>query len=1302
MSQQQTKTSGGSADKRDRRILPKIKVKGIRSLRKVLGTRDVRKLIPVIVLASLVSNLLALALPLGMLQIFDRVLKNQSVDTLIVLTLGIVLMMILEEVLKGVNETVTNWLGARFKHRASMQVLNKFFQIPMQLFSKEEAGAYAEKMQTVSKVADVYSGSALLILLDLPFIFIFLGVIWLIAGDLVWVPVALMSLFVIVVVFFGRWMYQQILNRDINDERRISFLTEVLTGVLSVKTMSVESIMQRRYERLKENSALQGERLFFGSTFASNLGSVMSQGMIVLVIFFGATLVIDGNMTAGALAACMMLSVRALQPLRKGLSTWMRYQAFIAGDRRLSAVLSMPGRHELGLAQLEEIRYGLRLDHICLNQAGDEQSGGAVFDNLCMNLPRGRYIAIRGDSGSGKSTLLALMNGIETPDSGEILVDGAPITDFVSESVRQKIALLPQEGTVFVGSILDNLTMFEPSREARALEISEQIGLDLIVAGMKQGYQTPLGENASEILPMGVRQLIAIVRALAYNPDVILFDEANSALDFEGDKRLRQFLESRKGELTMVIVANRPSMVKLADEVYRIEDGKLVADDGEFIFSRFDVEDQGSARPEEDTSLENVIGTRVFNDSDLSRCLLPLLRHLGWSGNSREFAQSLPHLADHVDISYFFGAMANLGFKARHYSHNFKRFDRRLLPCLFMPDSSPAVAILEVLSDGDYRVFNSKTNQEEIWEKLPKGRGEIYIFSPLDSEQDRGKRPWVSELFWKFRKHLSLVFVVTLISTVLAIAPSLFVRTVFDTVLPTGDTQMGVFLLMGVLLAITLGWFLNTLRGRLLAYVGGRVEYVLGSAIFERVLRLPSSSLNGVSVSRQISRIKSLERLRDLFLGPLVLLAFDLPASVILLVAIFLINPWAGMVLVVAIIAFFCLLFLTRPMADRSAERSSEVFGKKTELIDESLGKMRGLRALGAQSMWMGRFRNLSGTSAAVGFKEQQAQLKISAFSHLIGSFSGLGVLVVSAYMVIQGQISAGTIMATMILTWRFISPMQGLFMALTSWSRISTNIFQVNQLMKLAQESDGHNLEANRFVGQGALDFNRVSFRYAAHLDPVLLGVNFKVPPGKILGITGPDGAGKSTLLTLISRLHYPQAGSIRIDSIDTRQIASDYLRSIISYMPQRCDIFYGTIAQNLRLVHASATEEELAWAIEMAGLTKDLERMDKGINTRISSSDAEQLSNGFKQRLSLARTILKPASIVLLDEPGNGMDDAGDEALIRCINWLRGRVSLILVTPRPSHLKVADHILYMENGSVTARGSYAEVESKIMAGLS
>ena len=1276
------------------------KISIVGSLLKVLASRDLRLLIPIISLSSLMTNLLALALPLGMLQIFDRVLKNQSIDTLIILALGIVLMMLLEEVLKGVNATVTNWLGARFKHRASMQVLNKFFLIPARLFSKEEPGAYAEKMQTASKVADVYSGSALLVLLDLPFVLIFLGAIWLIAGNLVIVPIILILLFMLAMLFFGRWMYKQVVIRDLNDERRISFLTEVLAGILSIKTMSLESIMQRRYERLKESSAEQGEHLFFGNNFANNLGSIMSQVMIILVIFFGAMLVLDGDMSSGALAACMMLSVRSLQPLQKGLSIWMRYQAFIAGDKRLTDLLSMPGDAESDLLLLTEVRSGLRLEQVSLSYETTKEKVH-LFKNLSLDIPKGHCIAIRGDSGSGKTTLLSLINGIEIFDEGAILVDGKPISHFESESLRQMVALLPQEGEVFIGSILENLTLFEPNRETRALEIAKQIGLDVLIARMKQGYQTPLGENASEILPMGVRQLIAIVRVLAFNPAVILFDEANSALDFEGDKKLRQYLESRKGELTIVMITNRPSMVKLADTIYRIKDGKLALDNGEFVFSRNDQDTSGILKPDSNNALESVIGTRVFNESDLSRCLLPLARFLGWNGSAREFAQALPHLADHIDVSYFFGAMANMGYRARYLGKRFNKLDKRLLPCIFMPDNQPAIVVLEVLPNGFYKIFNSQSNREEVLEKLPLSSGEIFIFQPIKAADVNNKKPWVKALFWKFRKHLTLIFIITLLSTVLAVAPSLFVRSIFDTVIPSGNIVMGGFLLVGVLLAISVGWFLNLLRGKLLAYIGGRIEYVLGNSIFERVLRLPLSSLNGVSVSRQISRIKSLERLRDLFLGPLVTLIFDLPASIILLIVIFVINPWAAGVMLITITAFILLLMLTGGMVERAAENSSESSGKKSELIDETLGKMAGLRTLGAQSIWMKRFRDISGLSAYSEFSEQQSQQKIAAISHLIGSFTGLAILVTSAYMVIHGAITPGTIMATMILAWRLISPLQNLFTALTSWSRISTNIFQVNQLMRLAQETDEHNHEANRFLNEGNIDFNRVSFRYAPDLDPVLLGVTFKIPSKKLLGITGPDGSGKSTLLSLLSRLYYPQAGSIRIDAIDTRQIAADYLRSTISYMPQQCDIFYGTLAQNLRLVHPAATEEELWWALDMAGLSEDVNRMEKGIHTRISNSSTDSVSSGFRQRLSLARTILKPALIVLLDEPGNAMDDAGEEALMRCINWLQRRVTLILVTPRPSHLRDADHILYMENGTITARGNYAEVEEKIMAGL-
>lgn len=1270
-------------------------------LKTLVATQDLRRLLPIIILASLVTNLLALALPLGMLQIFDRVLKNQSIDTLVVLAVGIICMMLLEELLKGLNTSLTHWLGTRFKHTTSLKILNKFFKVPTKIFSKEEPGAYAEKMQAASKVADVYSGSALLALLDLPFVFIFLGVIWLIAGKLVIVPILLIGLFVIATLMFGRWMYHQVVMRDINDERRISFLTEVLAGIISIKTMSLESIMLRRYERLKENSAAQGERLFFGNNFAGNLGGVMSQVMIVLVIFFGALLVLSEEMSSGALAACMMLSVRALQPLQKGLSVWMRYQVFIAGDKQLTNVLSMPSeQEETNLLTLQSLVAHLKLENITISRTTSDGEK-YLFNNLNLTINKGECVAIRGDSGTGKSTLFALMNGIEYPDSGQVLVDNQPLYSFQLESVRQKIAYLPQEGVVFVGTILENLTMFDPKREALALQISKQIGLDLVVARMKQGYQTPLGENASETLSMGIRQLVSIVRVLALNPEVILFDEANSALDFEGDRMLRNYLESRKGELTIIMVTNRPSMLRLAETIYRIQDAKLVSDDGKFVFKNNEAQDTGVERPEIVDSLEAVIRTRVFNDSDLSRCLLPLLTSLGWTGSSREFSQALPHLADHVDISYFFGAMVNLGYKARYFGKNFKGFDKRLLPCVFISKNKPAIAVLGLTAEQTYKVFNSETKTEEIWDKLPTGTGEVYVFQPIKEEVNKNST-YIKEFFWKFRKHISLIFIITLISTALAVAPSLFVRSVFDRVIPSGDIGMASFLLMGVLIAILVSWLLNLLRGSLMAYIGGRIEYVLGNAIFERILKLPLASLSGVSVSQQIGRIKSLERFRELFLGPLATLIFDLPASIILLVTLYLINPYAAGIMLITIAAFSLLIFITRGSVKRAADNTSEASGKRSELIDESLGKMNSLRSLGSQSIWVERFRNISGSAVHSEYAENETQKKIAAYSQLISSFTGLAVLVASAYLVIQGAVTGGTIMATMILTWRLIAPLQNLFTALTGWSRIKQNTFQVNQLMRLPQEDDGHNPEANRFVNQGSIDFNRVSFRYAPDLDPALLGITFKVPVRKLIGVTGPDGAGKSTLLSLICRLHYAQAGSIRIDSIDTRQISADYLRTLISYMPQKCDIFYGTIAQNLRLVHPSASDEEINWAIEMAGLKADVDRMDEGINTRIYSSKVEQMSSGFRQRLSLARTILKPASIVLLDEPGNGMDDAGEEALMRCIHWLHGRVTLILVTPRPSHLRTADHILYMENNTITARGTYAEVEDKIMAGLS
>lgn len=151
---------------------------------------------------------------------------------------------------------------------------------------------------------------------------------------------------------------------------------------------------------------------------------------------------------------------------------------------------------------------------------------------------------------------------------------------------------------------------------------------------------------------------------------------------------------------------------------------------------------------------------------------------------------------------------------------------------------------------------------------------------------------------------------------------------------------------------------------------------------------------------------------------------------------------------------------------------------------------------------------------------------------------------------------------------------------------------------------------------------------------------------------------------------------------------------------MPQQCEIFYGTVAQNLRLVHPHASDAEVAWAIKMAGLQHDIDILPEGLQTRISNSRSDQLPNGFRQRLSLARTMLKPTCLVLLDEPGKGMDQQGEEALTRCLDYLRGKATVIMISHRPGHMRSADVVICMDGGAIVAAGPFDQVKDKILGG--
>ncbi len=1057
--------------------------------------------------------------------------------------------------------------------------------------------------------------------------------------------------------------------------------------------------MERRHERLQAGSADMNESLANSSSMASALGATFVQVMTVSIVFASAIGVLSGQMTPGGLAACMMLSVRSLQPLRRGLTVWMRYQSFVAAQKRLKEVNDMPCDDDHDKPELPQVRESIELKQVRLERS----NGEPILHDISFSVQAGECILIQGGSGSGKSSLLSIIGGAVMADEGDILVDGRSITEFSSDSVQREIGLLPQKGALITGTILENMTMFDKSLNEAALDIASQLGLDEAVSSMKLGYETPLGEGNAETLPSGVRQIISIVRILVHNPSVILFDEANLSLDMAGDKRLLNYISQLKGICTIVLITPRPSWFVMADRVLNISNGRIADRVVDAHHAVQVVDGTGITyleRPSHVVDYADLIHRQFDEESDLSNCLLPLLRAIGWQENERELVESIPHAKRNLDLSGLCSTMEHLGLFPRCFVSSLTSIDRRLMPCLFVPMNGSAKVVLERLPDGRLRCFDGGIGSETILEANTV-KNEVYVFRARERSGPgvRSERSFFGNLFMRFHKHIFLAFVLTVANTVFALVPPLFVKSIYDRVLPTGDITMASYLLLGVVIVLVLDFQVRHLKGNLIAHVGGRIDYIIGTSVFRRVINLPTSSTGNVSVARQVGRLRNFDSLRNFFIGPLAVIAFDMPANIIMVVAIGVINPWALIIVLISAFSFFLLALGTRNISKRSIARSSRAVSERTEFLAEVVTQMSTIRSAGCRNLWVERYRELSGKASMSVFLDNQVHARIGGVAQMLSTLTGFTVLAQSAAIAVNGGMTPGSMVATIMLVWRLTGPMQNFFVAVTSMVKIRTSMQQIENLMRLPIESDSGVRQTIRPASQGAINFARTSMRYMNDSDPALLGVTFSVAPGQVVVITGPNGSGKSSILKLITRNYLAQAGTIRLDDIDIRQLTPADLRARISYMPQHCDIFYGTIMQNLRLVYPAATDDEITWAAYMAGILEDIKAMPDGFQTRISHSMSNQLPIGFRQRIGLARAVLKPAPIVILDEPGNGLDDAGEEALARCIEWLRGRATLLIVSHRPAHMRMADTTIYMERGSISVIGPFDSIKEKIFS---
>jgi ATP-binding cassette subfamily C protein LapB len=360
-------------------------------------------------------------------------------------------------------------------------------------------------------------------------------------------------------------------KREEFDAHRYDFLVETLHMIHTIKAFAAEKIFQRRYESLKEDVGNVNHRVAKHYSFMSNIGSLFSSLMMVCSVFVGATLVLQQHMTMGALIATILLTGRIMQPVQKGMSIWTKRQHFDMAKEEIEELFTTPLLKTAatvtadyhGVVHVDEIKFRYH------------PKQPWVLDGVSLSLNAGEAVAISATHGSGKTTLLHLLAGMYPPTQGMILIDGQPVTSFDQQDIVTHVGLLETQGVIFRGTIRDNITRFGLTPEQDAQSVSRLLGINEDVAKLPAGFNTILDGVDSDSLPPGFKQKIAIARALAPHPKVVLYDEAERDLDIFGYHLLYRLLAKMKGHVTLILMTDDQNLHSLADKRYHLDKGVL-------------------------------------------------------------------------------------------------------------------------------------------------------------------------------------------------------------------------------------------------------------------------------------------------------------------------------------------------------------------------------------------------------------------------------------------------------------------------------------------------------------------------------------------------------------------------------------------------------------------------------------------------------------------------------------------------------------------------------------------------------
>ena len=519
--------------------------------------------------ASLFIQLIALAMPLGTQVVIDKVVVHQTTSTLVVIAAGLAMFLLFNAAMGWLRQYLVLHTGNRVDAVLGSQVLRHLFRLPLRYFEHRPTGTLVARIHAVETIREFMAGAAVSLVLDLPFLFVFLAVMFWYSWQLSLIALALLVFIVLISIFVTPVLRARLNKQFLLGARNQAFLTEYVAGIETVKSLQMEPRLESRYDEYLAAYLAAG----FSTRQLSNTYNVaanaLEQAMTLAILCVGALLVMQNQgFTIGMLVAFQMFASRLSQPMLRLAGLWQEFQQASIAVKRLGDIMDAPEEpHSLtparagagkGVVEVRELAFRYSDEHPVL------------FRQLTLALKPGRLTVLTGPSGSGKSTLAKLLLGFYQPDDGQILVDGVDVRHLSANELRQYFGVVPQETVLFAGTIFENLIAANPNAGfndvVQACRIAE---VHDVIEKLPKGYNTEIGEHGVG-LSGGQKQRLAIARAVLKRPRLLVFDEATSSLDAQTAERFAQTVNKLKGAATILFIAHQLPRGLAVDEVFAL------------------------------------------------------------------------------------------------------------------------------------------------------------------------------------------------------------------------------------------------------------------------------------------------------------------------------------------------------------------------------------------------------------------------------------------------------------------------------------------------------------------------------------------------------------------------------------------------------------------------------------------------------------------------------------------------------------------------------------------------------------